>query len=907
MIRGQRVRLASAAALLWAPIALAASPTVAQAEGPNVSITSASDWTEMTGAGAQLHLVGEVLNSGGAAALVDVHMDLRAADGSQVGYSSVLAQAQVLGTGERSPFEDTLPLPPNFDHYVPSVTAVATPTSPAHQFTFRLDACPGIDPTSVACQSLVPQNQFSGSIRNDNTVPVENVAAIFTFLDASGKVVAENSALVGNAGTINPGSAGNFTVNRVGEPGWSSMGFMAEPEYPVDLNPSNLIFGDQLLGTTSADAAVTVFNGGTRPLTLSQVVAGGPFSQSNNCQVVAANAGCAIKVQFRPTQMGQQTGSLTIVDDAAGSPEVIPLSGTGVAPIVSLNPNGLQFPSPVGVGSTAQQQVSLTNTGTASLQINGAAASGDFSANAGACPAWLAPSTSCSVLVSFAPRQDGPRSGELAISDSAADSPQLVSLGGTGLGSGVGLSPTSVDFGGQNVGISRSRQVTVTNTGHAPLAIQTITPPTGIGESDNCIGASVAPGAQCLVTLVYAPSQPGTASGAVSLVDNAGDSPQRFSVTAIAVAPISVDPTALHFGNQVAGGISPPQTVTVTNSGSGDLAIDGVQVSGQFTAVSRCPSILAAGQACTVSLRFAPDQAGDKLGQLSISDSAAGSPQTVSLAGTGTSPRWESLGGLLPAGATVSWDGTRLDVFVRGSDQGLWHRSFDGTRWSNWDPLGGVLGSDPAAVSWGPGRIDIFVKGTDGRPWHMTFANGGFNTWQPMDGLLGSTPTVTTLASGHLDLFTRGTDAQLWHNTFDNGRWTDWQPLGGVLDSQVAAVSWAPGHIDVFTKGTDNNLWQQTYDAGHWGGWQPHYDGVLASPPAATSTELGRIDLFVRGTDARLWHKQWKDGWANWSVSDDFGGIITSMPAAVARGQGIFDVFARGSDSALWHIALGTR
>src|SRR5207245_10803994 len=69
---------------------------------------------------------------------------------------------------------------------------------------------------------------------------------------------------------------------------------------------------------------------------------------------------------------------------------------------------------------------------------------------------------------------------------------------------------------------------------------------------------------------------------------------------------------------------------------------------------------------------------------------------------------WESLGGVLTsAPAVTSWNG-RLDVFVRGTDQGLWHRTSNGTTWTAWESLGGVMSADPSAVSWGAGRIDIF-------------------------------------------------------------------------------------------------------------------------------------------------------------------------------------------------------
>src|SRR5689334_11786116 len=80
---------------------------------------------------------------------------------------------------------------------------------------------------------------------------------------------------------------------------------------------------------------------------------------------------------------------------------------------------------------------------------------------------------------------------------------------------------------------------------------------------------------------------------------------------------------------------------------------------------------------------------------------------------------WESLGGVLVAGPTVSsWAANRLDVFGTGTDNHMWHKWWDGSSWSGWEDLGGVLIDNPAAVSWGPNRIDTFVRGTDNALWH---------------------------------------------------------------------------------------------------------------------------------------------------------------------------------------------
>jgi hypothetical protein len=64
-------------------------------------------------------------------------------------------------------------------------------------------------------------------------------------------------------------------------------------------------------------------------------------------------------------------------------------------------------------------------------------------------------------------------------------------------------------------------------------------------------------------------------------------------------------------------------------------------------------------------------------------------------------------------------------VFVRGGDNRLWHKWYQGG-WSGWEPLGGVLASGPAATAWSVGRFDVFVRGTDNQLWHKWY-DGSWN------------------------------------------------------------------------------------------------------------------------------------------------------------------------------------
>ena len=259
---------------------------------------------------------------------------------------------------------------------------------------------------------------------------------------------------------------------------------------------------------------------------------------------------------------------------------------------------------------------------------------------------------------------------------------------------------------------------------------------------------------------------------------------------------------------------------------------------------------------------------------------------------------WEGLGGVLTSDPDVSsWGPNRLDVFVRGTDNAMWHKWWDGSAWRGWESLGGTQTSGPGAVSWGPNRIDCFVRGTDNALWHKWWDGSRWRGWDSLGGVLTSDPTVCSWGSNRLDVFARGTDNALWHRWWDGSAWRGWERLGGVLTSGPGAVSWGPNRIDVFARGTDNALWHRWWDGSAWRGWES-LGGVITSDPTVSSWASGRLDIFARGTDNAMWHRWFDGGWRGW---ESLGGTLTSGPGAASWGRGRIDCFVRGTDNQLWH------
>lgn len=111
------------------------------------------------------------------------------------------------------------------------------------------------------------------------------------------------------------------------------------------LSDTVLSFADQLVGTESAPASVTVSNPGTAAVRMCGVLATGDFTQTSSCgTTLGAGASCTIEVEFAPVRVGPRTGSVTVTNVAANSPQRIALSGTGTEPPIIVSPASATVP-----------------------------------------------------------------------------------------------------------------------------------------------------------------------------------------------------------------------------------------------------------------------------------------------------------------------------------------------------------------------------------------------------------------------------------------------------------------------------------------------------------------------------------------------------------------------------------
>jgi len=204
-----------------------------------------------------------------------------------------------------------------------------------------------------------------------------------------------------------------------------------------------------------------------------------------------------------------------------------------------------------------------------------------------------------------------------------------------GTGTSVSVAPASLTFGNQAAGsTSASQTVTLTNTGSSPLTIGAITASGNFVANSNCPG-SLNAGSNCTIGVKFAPGALGAMTGALTINDSAGSSPQLVTLAGSGVAPLTFKPAALNLGT-VAVGNHAAKSVTLTNNETTSLNLS-FATGGNFTVTGgTCGATLAGGAKCTVAVTFQPTSAGAVAGGLTISDNSGLGAQIVALSGTGT-------------------------------------------------------------------------------------------------------------------------------------------------------------------------------------------------------------------------------------------------------------------------------
>lgn len=289
---------------------------------------------------------------------------------------------------------------------------------------------------------------------------------------------------------------------------------------------------------------------------------------------------------------------------------------------------------------------------------------------------------------------------------------------------------TSLDFGNQTTGTSSTaHKVTLKNTGSAALTLTgfPITGSTAFSQTSTC-GSSLAAGASCDISVVFAPQTLGALSATLSISSNTSGNAPSVSLTGTGTAPpaplVTLTPGSLDFGNQTQGTSSAAKSITVKNTGTAPLT--GITItlsetqpgtpakprsqaatiaSANYAATTTCGVSLDVGATCTVSVTFTPTAIGSLPGTLLVTDNAASSPQSAGLTGTGTAvPQGEFTVSASPSSNTVAAGGSAQFNVTIGTSGGPYNNAV--TLSASGLPSGATASFSPPSVTPGSSSAD---------------------------------------------------------------------------------------------------------------------------------------------------------------------------------------------------------
>jgi len=585
----------------------------------------------------------------------------------------------------------------------------------------------------------------------------------------------------------------------------------------LSISPATQDFGMVVTGGNSATTTFTVTNtGGTPTGALAVALSGTDLAQfevtSDGCntQVLAGAATCQITLRFSPTTAGSKTASVTVTATPGGT-TVASLTGVGLAPgALTMTPASQDFGMVLQATPSAPIDFTVTNTGgsttgTLTTAVSGAHA-GDFMISANTCMNSTLPAAgTCTISVRFQPTTSGSRSASLTISGNPGGS-AASQLTGVGLGpANLVAAPLTHDFGAVTTGSSGTQSITITNTGGVASGVAaTSLGGTDAGQfsiaSDTC-GTALNPGGTCAVTVRFSPTTTGAKVARLSVTASPGGTAMT-DLTGSGLAPgaLSVSPNNQDFGSIVQGGMTPPQTFTVTNTGGSPTGavtamLSGAQAS-QFTVVSDMCStmMLPAGGTCTISARFNPSTPGSKSVGLQITASPGGTTN-ANLTGTGLAQASLSVSPTSFTFPSTTVNATSVTNFTvsnsGGVASGALSSTIGGTNPTQFSIGTNTCGTNPLAAG-GVCTIQVIFQ-----PTSVGVKSGSLNVSGTPGGTAAATLGGTAISAAAI---TVTPNPQAWGGV----------PVGMTADRTLTVTNTggtASGTVSVSLSGTNANQW----------------------------------------------------------------------------------------------------
>ena len=501
---------------------------------------------------------------------------------------------------------------------------------------FSIVAPSPVDPESVPVGALAcndhPQNLFRMHIRTVHLAAIGRWSApilLFCFLV---------TGILGCGYAVNGSSAGSLLIS-----------------------PSTINFGDVPVGQ-AANTKISLLNQSAAPVNISELnIDGQTFSingQGTLPIVIAPGASYVVQIGFKPVSATSYSGTFSAMDSSGRQLVQSSISGSGTdanagtttMPQLTVNPAGLSFDN-LMVGSSANQTVTLTSTGTAPVQVTAAAISGaGFTLSGASFPVTLNPKQAIALTVQFKPTTAGAVSGKLTITSNSATNPTAgVNLSGIGTSATsspqLTVNPGSLTFDDVTVGSTSTQPVTLASTGTEPVEITSaaVTGGAGFTISGASFPLTLDPKQTITLQVHFTPKNTGIANGTLEIHSNSSASSMAAvgltgTGTTETTPALTVNPASLSFGN-ITVGSSSTQALTLASTGTAPVQVTAAAISGAGFTVSgdSFPVTINPKQTVTLTVQFKPTTAGAITGKLAVSSNSSTNPAVaIGLSGTGT-------------------------------------------------------------------------------------------------------------------------------------------------------------------------------------------------------------------------------------------------------------------------------
>ena len=257
------------------------------------------------------------------------------------------------------------------------------------------------------------------------------------------------------------------------------------------------------------------------------------------------------------------------------------------------------------------------------------------------------------------------------------------------------------------------------------------------------------------------------------------------------------------------------------------------------------------------------------------------------------SPAWSPGVDVSPSGVATVLRGSQVTAFVRGTDNLVWYtnQSAAGAGFSRFTSIPGTIASAPTAVTWNGSRVDVFARGSNGHLLHTWSTGGAYRAWEDLGGELTSAPSAASLATGTIDVVARTSGDVLSRKRWDGSQWSEWTTVGGQLSAAPAAsADRTAGTVSVLVRGTNGLIYRVVLSATGvtkdftnlsrqtWSG-----PAIAQGAQPVVVSRNGPTPVVVQG-----------------SFATAIGGRLSGAPAVTSRSSASYVVLGRGTDGALY-------